>query len=406
MKKLWIILGVIGIITIIGFFAFPKIIDKVMKGGPSDESRQNMECSVQPGEWVPDKEECPGTTPEIQAKCNEFCDKHPDCCQGKGEERSNDLALPGLEEISALSRNYPEIIKCVNEGPAIYPQGQFKVISDETLNKMKDTGFNTVQVLTINDCTGEKCVMDESSKSLLLNDIIAIKKKGFAVWLAVEYINAPPGSNLKLPEYLSFRESFIEYCREIGELAEEYKVEYVTVNNEPDLFLQEQTQWGSEEQINEYVAEIMPLANSAVREKFRGKVINKVTQTKKRPKEVLDASFINVDIAAVDVGPPIDANFMGMEPYKKEFEEYQYYASLAQKAGVEWMVGEYWQYNYFETPSGTVKNSQLSLADASFDAYLKALPSGAGYAWNDFSSFTLPKGEETRQALKEFFNKI
>lgn len=406
MEKRWIILGVILIIVIIGLAILPKTIDRLMQGGPGITQR-GPSCSVQPGEWIPERGECPGTSAEMQAKCTDFCNQHPDCCQGGGREegRSNVIPLPNPEEISKLSRNYPSTIKAINEGPAIYGQEQFKVLSDETLSKMKEAGFNTLQVLTINDCTGDECVMDEASKSLLLNDIVKAKEAGLAVWLAVEYINAPPGSNVKLPEYAKFRNSFIDYCKEIGELAEQYQIEYVTVNNEPDLFLQEQTQWGSKEQIDEHIIEIMPLANSAVKEKFKGKVINKITQPRKRTIEVLDASFENADIAGVDVGPPV-SDTTDLEIYKKEFDDYQYYASLAEKAGVQWMNAEYWQYMYFAEVDSYVKENQVILAEVSFNAYLETLPKGAGYTWNDFSSLSLPKGEETQQALKDFLNKI
>jgi len=406
MKKnvIFLIILISTIFILIGFFSFNYF--SKFRG----EEARIFGCSgLKAGEWIPQKGECPGSTPELQQKCNDFCEKHPDCCNrnqdgGNFGGRSN-IPLPERKDIAELTRNYPSVIKAINEGPAIYGQGQFKIISDETLDKMKEIGFNTIQLLTIDDCSGEKCVMDESSKSILLNDIVRAKKKGMAVWVAVEYVNGPPGSNIKLPEYSKFKNSFIEYSKEIGELMEKYEVEYITVNNEPDLFLQEQTQWGSEEQINKYVSEIMPFANAAVKEKFNGKVINKITQINKRTKDVLNASFINVDIASVDVGPPASAQ-IGLEGYKKDFEQYQIYATLAQQKNVSWMVGEYWTFNYFADANQFVKDNQVKLAQISFDAYLNTTPKGMGYAWNDFSSFSLPNGEETRIALKEFLNKI
>ena len=363
---------------------------------------------LEPGEWSPDKDtDC--RSPEFQQKCDEFCFRHPQYCPGwEGPHQPKEysratLSLPAETEVSSLSRNYPTAIKCINEGPAIYQQKQFEIIPDETLDKIKETGFNTLQMLTINDCTGEKCVMDESSKILLLNDIVKAKQKGLAVWVATELVNAPPGSKIKLPDYGKFKTSYLEFCREIGELMEKYKVEYVTVNNEPDLFLQEQTQWGSKEQIDQYIIEIMPLANAAVKEKFTGKVINKITQPRKRSAEVLAASFKNVDIAGVDVGPP----FMSYDIYVKEFADYQYYASLAEQAGRPWMNAEYWLYNYFETPTDLIKENQLKNAQVSFDAYLKTIPKGVGYTWNDWSSFSVePNGEASRNGIKKFFGEI
>ena len=158
-----------------------------------------------------------------------------------------------------------------------------------------------------------------------MNDIVKVKQKSLAVWVATELVNAPPGSDIKLPEYQKFKTSYLEFLREFGMLMEKYQVEYVTVNNEPDLFLQEQTQWGSEEQISQYIAEIMPLNNLAVKEKFKGKIINKITQPKKRTVEILAASLKEVDIAGIDVGPPMSEQF-SYENYAKDFEDYQYYA--------------------------------------------------------------------------------
>ncbi len=365
-------------------------------------------CNAPAGEWIPQQGECPGTTADMKAKCDAFCLKYPDCC-GKENESTfggqQAFDLPEESEIAQLKRVYPTTIKAINEGPNMYGQGKNELISDETIDKMKDSGFNTVQMLVIDSQEGDKYYIVGDSQSILLNDIVRIKKKGMAVWIALEYVNAPPGSDEKLEPYTSFKPAYIAFCKEMGELFEKYKVEYFTVNNEPDLFLQEQTQWGTEEEIDKMVQEMFVQANIAAKEKFNGKMINKITQTKKRPQETLDASFKNIDIASVDVGPPA-SEAMGLETYRSEFEEYQFYASQAEKAGVPWMVGEYWTYNYFEEANDYVKSNQLILAEFSFDAYLKVIPKGVGYSWNDFTSFSLPQGEQTRQALKEFLGGI
>ena len=375
-------------------------------GGPPG----GFQCSVQPGEWVPERGECPGTTSEMRTKCEEFCAKHKDCCAPGQEGRDfggrNNFALPESKDIAELTRSYPSTIKAINEGPAIYGQGQYELISDETVDLMKETGFNTIQLLTINDCTGEKCLMDETSKSVLLNDIVQAKKKGLAVWVATEFVNAPPGSDIKLPEYQKFKTIYLDFSREIGALMEQYQVEYLTVNNEPDLFLQEQTQWGSEEQISQYITKLMPLAVAAAKENFHGKIINKITQPQKRSAELLAASFKNADIAGVDVGPPMSAQ-LSYENYIKEFADYKYYATLAKKAGVPWMNAEYWQYNYFAIPTEFIKLNQLKYAQVSFNAYLAVEPKGAGYVWNDFRTFSLePNGEATQQEIKKFFGEM
>lgn len=377
------------------------------QGGPLFKE---MPCPIEPEEWHPEQGDCPGVTPESQLKCEEFCAKYPNCCLKKeGESKFGGqkiIELPSKEEISALTRNYPSIIKAVNEGPAIYGKGQYEIFSDAKLEKMKETGFNTIQFLIIDDCTKEKCVMDESSKSILLNNIVKAKQKGFAAWVALEFINAPPGSEEKLPDYVIFKPAYLELCREAGKLLEEYKVEYYTVNNEPDLFLQEQTQWGTKTDIDKYVAEMFVLSNTAAKENFNGKMINKITKVKVRPQETIDASFKNADIASIDVGPPASKQ-MGLEGYKTDFEEYQFYASQAQTAGVQWMVGEYWASDFMEDASDYVKQNQKELAQVSFDAYLAVSPKGIGYSWNEFSKLEIqPNGEATRLALKEFFKKI
>lgn len=396
-------------IGIFSFFNFPKL---------------GFECkSLQAGEWQPQKGEC--QKQDMQEKCNEFCSKHQDCCPGWQNQsyganpygsynessgfggRQEILPLPTAEDISKLTRNYPAVIKSINEGPMQYGNENIRttIISDKTFSKMKDTGFNNIQFLLIASQEGDKYAADESSLNVLLNNIVNAKKNGLSVWVAFEYLNAPPGSGKKMAEYESFKPAYLNFCKEIGELLEKYKAEYVTVNNEPDLFFQEQVQWGTKEEIEDKVAEMLPLANSAVKETFSGKVINKITKTMARPQKILDASFKNADIAGVDVGPYVGQN-LPIENYAKEFGEYQFYASLAEKAGVPWMNAEYWQYNFFEEPNDYVKAHQAELAKASFDAYLKAKPKGAGYTWNDFTTFSLLHGEETRVALKEFLGKI
>jgi len=317
------------------------------------------------------------------------------------------LSLPSEDEIASLTRNYPTVIKAINEGPAIYsqsgPSGN-KIISDETIEKMKDSGFNTVQMLVIDTQEGDKYVADEYSKSTLLNDIVKIKQHGMAVWIALEYINAPPGSGVKMKPYNEFKPAFLNFCKEIGTLLENYKVEYLTVNNEPDMFFREQ-EWGTEEQINQIAAEFIPLANEAAKETFNGKIINKATLLSKMPDYLLDAYLTDVDIPSIDVGPP--AGGMSMDEYKTWFDEYQLFATAANNKNLPWMVGEYWQFNYFEDASTYVKENQVELAQVSFDAYLNVTPKGMGYSWNDFSAFSLqPNGEATRQAIKTFFEKI
>lgn len=374
------------------------------------KTAQGPSCSVQSGEWIPQKDECPGTTAEIQAKCDEFCNKHPDCC-GNREQNSKDfggretiLPLPSDSEIRSLERNYPKTIKALNEGPNIYyKERQAEVISNEKLEEIKSIGFNTVQILLIGKKENGKYVFNEANNAVLLNDIVAIKKHGLAVWVALDIAGGKPGTENILGDYNNFKSSFLNFTRNSAELMEKYKVEYFTANNEPDKPFKEQKDWSAEE-VNNNLIDFFPAANKAAREKFNGKLINKITQTKKHVKEVVDASFKNVDIAGVDIGPPMDGR-ISLEDYKAEFNEYQFYASLAEKAGVPWINAEYWQGD-FQEYGDFAKNNEVKYAQASFDSYLKTIPVGLGYVWNDFTTFSLPQGNETKKALKEFLSKI
>ncbi|MDD5590001.1 MAG: hypothetical protein PHQ47_02405 [Candidatus Portnoybacteria bacterium] len=417
MKKYLIIAGVLVAVIIIGAFVLPPFVGRLTHEGPpgSGQPQGGPEgcASMQAGEWMPERDECPSQNAELSAKCDAFCVKHPDCCGDRtgGEQafggREKVLTLPSAWEIFKLKRNYPETIKALNEGPNIYSrQGASEIIGDEKLEAIKAVGFNAIQVLLIGkkDDNG-KLVFNEVNNSVLLNDIVAIKKHGLAVWVALDIAGAPTNAGQNnLGKYADFKESFLAFTKESAELMEKYKVEYFTANNEPDKLFKEQKQWSAAE-INANLADFFPATNAVAREKFKGKLINKITQTQRHPDEVVAASFKNVDIAGVDVGPSLDGR-VGLAEYQKKFDEYQFYASLAQQAGVPWMNAEYWQGDFDLGYYDFAKQNELKYAQVSFNAYLKAAPKGQGYVWNDWATFSLPQGEATREALSDFFKKI
>src|SRR4030042_1681552 len=314
MKKIWIIAGIIVVIAVAGFIFLPQIIGNIKQaGGPPSGQGQPVCSSVAQGERIPERGECPGPNAVTRAKCDEFCNKHPDCCGecgGQGDQtfggREIALALPSDKEISKLKRVYPEIIKALNEGPNIYTrEGPAEILSDEKLEKIKAIGFNTIQVLLIGKKENGKIVFNEMNNPVLLNDIVAIKKYGFAVWVGLDVMGAPTNMGKEtLGNYEDFKEIFLEFTKQSAELMEKYKVEYFTANNEQDKPFREQN-WSAEE-INNNLADFMPAMNAVAREEFKGKLINKITQTKKHAEKVISASFKNVDIAGVDVGPPMD----------------------------------------------------------------------------------------------------
>lgn len=417
MKKYLIIAGVLVVIVVIGAFVVPPIVGRLTHGGPSNQGPQSggPNCSVVPGEWMPEKGQCPSRNAELDAKCNEFCVKHPDCCGDReggdksfgGQERL--LSLPSAGDILKLKRIYPSVIKALNEGPNIYPvrgMTQASVISDEKLDAIKDVGFNTIQILLIGKEDNGKLVFNDFNNSILLNDIVAIKKKGLAVWVALDVAGVPTKGGQSLGNYNDFKISFLDFVQNSAKLMEEYKVEYFTAANEPDKPFKEQiTKGWNAAEINANLVDFFPAANAVAREEFNGKLINKITKTDKHAKEVLAASLKNIDIAGIDVGPPMDGR-MRFTDYQAEFEEYQSYALLAQATGLPWMNAEYWQGDFEGGYSEFAKKNQIKYAQVSFDAYLKAIPKGEGYVWNDWTTFSLPQGEEMKKEMMEFLDKI
>ncbi len=410
MKKYWIIIGVVAVLSLVflGAGCAPK------PGGPPPQAQQGgPSCFVEAGEWTPQKGECPGTTPEARAKCNDFCAKYPSCCGERDESatgafggREEAPPLPSEKQVAGLKRNYPTIIKALNEGPNIYVrEGKAEIISDEKLEAIKAVGFNTIQVLFIGKEENGKLVFNEVNNAVLLNDIVAIKKHGLAVWVALDIAGVPAniGKGDSLGDYDEFKSSFLDFTRKSAELMEKYQVEYFTPNNEPDKPFKEQKSWSAEE-VNNNLADFMPATNAVAREKFHGKLINKITKAENHVKKVIDASFVNVDIAGLDVGPAMDVHTT-LVGYKRDFGAYQYYAGLAEKAGLPWMNAEYW-IGDFEGYTDFAKAHELEYSKVSFDAYLKAVPKGVGYTWNDFSTFSLPQGEATKKALAEFLSKM
>lgn len=402
MNKKIFIFGAIAIVIlgVIFFFIFNK--PSSHEGGP--------ECSAPEKEWIPQKGECPGTTTEMQNKCNEFCLKYPDCCGGEkisgGGPGQTLLPLPSDTEINSLIRNYVTTIKAIDEGPLIYStSGPQEIISDNTLEKMKATGFNTVQVLIIGKWEGNKIIFNEVNNRVLLNDIIAIKKKGMAVWVAFDSGGGNPSSANLGESYEAYKMAYMNFVNISSELLEKYKVEYITVNNELDMFFNLQTQWGDKNKINDYLIDIYPSTIEVARKNFKGKVINKMTTPDTGTGEFIAATFENVDIAGVDVGPYIGDNF-NMQIYKEGLQKFQTYATKASEAGIPWMNAEYWISNFGETTMAQ-KQHQFECTSATIDAYSKSIPNGVGFTYNEFATFSFqPDGEKTRLAMKEFLENI
>lgn len=375
---------------------------------------KGLDCDVEPGEWVPKQGEC--SNQAMQNQCNEFCSKYPDCCPGWDPNSVSSLGGPGQtllpwpseKDIASLKRNYPATIKAINEGPLIYNVNTAtEIISDEVLDEMKESGFNTVQVLLIGKWEDGKIVFNEVNNRAILNDIVAIKKKGMAVWAALDMAGGPPIPGVYIGDsYEQFKSAFLNLVEISAPLMEKYQVEYMTVNNEADKFFNEQTKWGAtKEQINEYLIDFYPTTNELARKKFNGKLINKITGPQKHTNEFLTATFKNVDIAGVDVGPYIGDKF-DISIYKEGFEAYQFYATKSEEAGVPWMNAEYWIGDFGETTQSQ-KQHQLECTNVAIDAYLKTTPKGVGFTYNEFSTFSWePDGEKTRLAFKEFLNKI
>ncbi len=410
-NKKFIIFGAITIViagAIILYFGF---FNQRVSEGPQG----GFQCDVAPGEWIPQQGECQNNQ-SLQNKCNDFCSKHPDCCPGWNGNYTSSLGGPGEtllpwpseSDVNSLTRNYVTIIKAIDEGPLIYQTSETqKIISDEELGNMKATGFNTVQIMLIGKWEGDKIVFNEVNNRVLLNDIVAIKKKGMAVWVAMDLGGGSPNSGKKLADsYEIFKPAYMNLVNLSSPLMEEYKVEYLTVNNEADMFFNLQTTWGDKSQINNNLVDFYPATIELARKSFNGKIINKMTGPDIRTPEFLAATFENVDIAGVDVGPYIGDNF-DMSIYQEGLNDgFPLYAAKAAAAGVEWMNAEYWLSDFGESRTAP-KEHQLECVNAAFNSYLNATPKGVGYTYNEFATFSWqPDGEATRLAMKEFLGKI
>ncbi|MDD5699855.1 MAG: hypothetical protein PHH00_01525 [Candidatus Nanoarchaeia archaeon] len=402
-NKKYILFGIIALVVIGAVVAFILL-------KPGQNQPGGSQCDVSPGEWVPQEEECQNNQ-SLQNQCNEFCSNHPDCCPGwsEGDYAGSQggpgqalLPLPSDSDVASLTRNYVAKIKAIDEGPLIYEVGVApKIISDEELDKMKATGFNTIQVLLVGKWEGDKIVFNEVNNRVLLNDIVAIKKKGMAVWVAISMGGAPTEGMVLADNYEKFKSGYMNLVNLSSPLMEEYKVEYFTVNNEPDMFFNLQTAWGTKSQINDDLIDFYPATIELARKSFYGKIINKMTSPDTGTDEFLAATFENVDIAGVDVGPYINDNF-DMAIYKEGLDKFQIYATKAAAAGVKWMNAEYWLSDFGESPVSS-KEHQLECVNAAFDAYLDATPKGVGFTYNEFATFSWqPDGEATRLAMKEF----
>jgi len=171
------------------------------------------------------------------------------------------------------------------------------------------------------------------------------------------------------------------------------------------MFFNLQTTWGSKSQINTNLIDFYPATIELARKSFNGKIINKMTGPDIRTPEFLAATFENVDIAGVDVGPYIGDNF-DMSIYKEGLEGFKIYAAKAAAAGVPWMDAEYWLSDFGESRAAPEEH-QLECVNAAFDAYLAATPKGVGFTYNEFATFSWqPDGEQTRLAMKEFLGKL
>ncbi len=401
MKRRFILIGIFAIIVVglvISYFTFFN--NRDLRGG--------FQCDVSPGEWVPQQGECQNN-PELQNKCNEFCSKHSECCPGfagnnyatsQGGSGQTLLPLPSESEINSLTRNYPTTIKAINEGVNIYPTNEApSVISDDELQKIKDSGFSIVQVYLIGRWNNGKIMFNDVNNAILLNDIVAIKKNGLAVWVALD----PSGGkeiNLSGYDYQEYKSAYMNLVNLSSSLMEKYKIEYLTVNNELDHFF-------TLENVSESnLVDIYPATNELARKNFNGKLINKITEPRMHTEEMLTASLKNVDIAGVDVGPFISEN-RPLSDYKEQFNDYQFYATKAAAAEIPWMNAEYWMGDFETKPSQYVREHELEYAIIPFDYYLNITPRGVGYTYNDFSTFSWqPQGEQTRLAIKNFLAKI
>jgi len=320
----------------------------------------------------------------------------------------------------SLSRSYPKVIKQVL---LIAGRGTTDAELDAYLERMKETGFNTVGINLPLEIRDNKYFprMGGGGFDMLLKNIAKWKSKGWAVCVHYQYYERPPTD----PEcrivspYAAFRQAFLDLIRTTAAKFEEYKVEYVAIHNELESILK--THGWSKEEYDKNLIEFYPLFASTTREHFSGKIIGKM-----HPVEFLElgtdasnAFFTGIDIAAIDIslprGPGPAEDPKRLERWGSETRDLlRRFAAKAKERNVPWMVGE-----YGVPPSlgnEFVKQNQVKLAQIAFDAYLENVPRGAGFTLNDHlnmpnmgdPSFFMwtPNGEATRQAFKSFLGQL
>ena len=342
-----------------------------------------------------------------------FCDViHPNLSaytQGYYICKWIDLNNDGIQQsdeitVVASGESTRATIKTLHLGKWIYNQQLRPMFTDEYLAKMKETGFNTVQLFLTGELKGS--IYAAINLNYLYQCINKVKQAGLAVWVTP---TAFPGHDIpKLPSYPVFKTAFLDFVKTNAQTLQGTGVDYFGLSEVEMLFANQG--WSSDD-VNKNLIDFMPLAASTIRQVFSGRIILQISGSIwTLSAEAVDAYFKDVDIVGYDIGGE-PAPGTSEDDLRRIYQEgYQEFATLAKGKHVPWMVGEYWMYDFVPgtSPPDYVKQNELRNAQIVFDAYLKATPRGVGFAWDDnFTTFTLqPYGEATRQAIKNFFSQL
>lgn len=310
-KKTLIIIGVVVLVLVIGFFVFVKISDYLGLGKK----------------------------------------------QGTTFDKS--------KEQLGFSRNYPEVIKG-NWEPS--PNYMDKLMKNE-IEDLKNLGVNTVSVVAEYklkaDGSYKLDVGPFGSEKTIKNNLELAKENGFAVLLSPNFVGGT------LPDYIKKEtdvdlEKYKQISREIAlywaEIAEAYQVEYFAPQNEFDLIMEMNFTDNKQEKVqlaSDWHKEILP----EIKEKFKGKTMAKMANSSE-----------NYNVSGYDyLGTTISHGAQSLEQFKTDLKkDYDNLSQAAKNSNCQWLVSEAWM-PYDEKFSQAGPGSANINLDEMQDDYFKIL---------------------------------
>ena len=320
--------------------------------------------------------------------------------------------LPTFEELErekdGLARNYPGTVKGVHESSPNYSNRLIR----KRLPELGDVGVNTFcvlphyfyendepvlrAVLTSTSMGPEKPVhlMGEKAERAYIDEIVKAKKAGFAVHIMPIYFGHVAEA---VPDPDAFDEFALQQARKWAQVAEEYQVEYFSPIGEYEKMKDAQGLSGAAlvERVNSWNQKVL----AEVRPIFKGKIVLKVSPVGLGNHSVQSAS--GYDIFGIAFSLPVRE--MPREWLRESIQECFSDAQIvAERADVEWMVGE-----FGVQIEGRSEEQRVKLFRLVFEEYERALNEEEKPVGFTFVGWEMPNGKirdtEIAPFLKQFF---